>query len=84
MPRTALETGKLLRRRITAENAASPIELAGNRLMSGASTIALGGSIAAVVTYYAQPPEALHAHVVAIVIFLWQSLVFGMGKYLNS
>lgn len=73
--RALADTGKRLR----SAHASSASEIAGNRLITGASTIALGGSIAAVVTYYIQPPEALHAHVVSLVIFTWQSAVFLVG-----
>ena len=70
--------------RIRSHSAGTTAEIAGNRLVSGASTIALGGSIAAIVTYYLQPPEVLHAHIVALVIFFWQSAVFGVGKYFGN
>lgn len=75
--RALSDTGKRLR----SAHVKSTGEVVGNRLVSGTSTIAVGGSIAAIVTYYLQPPETLHAHIVSLVIFTWQSAVFLVGFF---
>lgn len=72
MIQTITDTGK----RIRTASASSVGEVLGNRFASVGSTVAIGGSIAAVITNYWPPPEALHSHVVALVVFGWNTVVF--------
>lgn len=66
-------------KRIRSANAESAGEVIGNRAVSLGSTAAIGGSIAFIVTYYFKPPEVLHSHVDALVIYGWNTLVFIIG-----
>ena len=63
-------------KRLRSAHVESAGDILTNRFVSAASQIGMGGSIAAIATYYMHPPEQLHAHVVALVIFAWNSLVF--------
>lgn len=62
--------------RLRSDKARDLGEHAGNRFVTGVSTVGIGGSIAAYATYYLQTPEELHAHTVALVVFLWQTAVY--------
>jgi hypothetical protein len=66
-------------RRLSSANVETKTEVAGNRMASAVNTVALGGTIAAIVTYYYPPPEELHSHVDALLIYGWNSLVFFVG-----
>ena len=54
-----------------------------NRVLSGASTIAIGGSVAAVATFYIEPPEPIHAHITALIIFAVNTAIALMSEKLK-
>lgn len=62
--------------RFRSSNVASASDVVANRAVLGASQVGLGGTLAAIVTYYVNVPEPIHAHAVALIVFLWNTLVF--------
>lgn len=50
------------------------------RGQAAVQTIFVGGSIAAVICYFFPPPKELHEHIVAIIIFGWNTLSWFLGK----
>lgn len=57
----------------TISGASATRDVAGSRVTAAAHTVGIGGTIAAVTTYYLQPPPEIYAHVVALIIFTWNT-----------
>lgn len=50
------------------------------RANAAIQTVAVGGSIAAVICYFFPPPQEIYAHIVALIIFGWNTLAWFLGK----
>ena len=76
MFKTLTDTSRIVRDRLQTHNANSPWEVAGNRSFAMINTTVIGGSIAAIILHYFQPPPDLRDHAVALVVFGWQTFVY--------